>query len=52
MAEKVAINPLQHNVPIVNTDGRPTVQFMRQWELLVRELREAKQRIAELEEGP
>lgn len=26
-----AVDPLQHNVPIVDSEGRPTPQFMRQW---------------------
>ena len=27
------VDPLSHNVPIVDRDGRPTPQFMRQWTL-------------------
>lgn len=27
------VDPLAHNVPIVDAQGRPTPQFMRQWEL-------------------
>jgi hypothetical protein len=32
MAERLrSIDPLRHDVPIVNAAGRPTPQFMRQW---------------------
>lgn len=45
----VAIDPLQHNVSIVDSKGRPTPAFLRQWQLLIRELAEAKSRLAALE---
>lgn len=48
---KVRVDPLQHNVPIVDGNGRPTPEFLRQWQQLIRELAEAKERLAQLE-GP
>lgn len=49
---QVSIDPLQHNVRITDDKGRPTPQFIRQWQLLIRELAEVKARLAELEETP
>lgn len=47
----VSIDPLQYNVRIVDDKGNPTPQFIRQWQILIRELAEAEARLAALE-GP
>lgn len=36
----MAVNPLQSDVPIVDSEGRPTAFFMRQWENLRRAVAE------------
>lgn len=34
------VDPLSHNVPIVDAQGRPTPQFIQQWAVLVSRLQE------------
>lgn len=46
------VGRLQHNVPIVGEDGKPTPQFIRQWEVLQRLLADLERRITELEGAP
>jgi len=43
------INPLQHNVPIADERGRPTPQFLRQWQALLTALHDADRRLEALE---
>ena len=49
MAER--ITPLAPTVPIVNSDGTPTIYFQRQWSALLQELTALRARVAVLE-GP